>query len=69
MSQTIDNIEDENINFYLKDETLLKIIRRSKKLSSFILDDPRTNVKLLEKFIMNTKRQRDVLLFQPYYHL
>jgi hypothetical protein len=24
-------------------------------------------IKLLEKFIMNTKRQRDVLLFQPYF--
>lgn len=43
-------MEDAN-DEYLKDETLLRIIRRSKILSSFILDDPRTNVKKLEKFI------------------
>ncbi len=47
MDYIMEDFNDE----YLKDETLLKIIRRSKKLSSFILDDPRTNVKLLEKFI------------------
>jgi transcriptional regulator with XRE-family HTH domain len=49
----MDYIMEDSNDEYLKDDTLLKIIRRSKKLSSFILDDPRTNVKLLEKFIEN----------------
>ena len=47
----MDYIMEDSNDEYLKDDTLLKIIRRSKKLSSFILDDPRSNVKLLEKFI------------------
>ena len=49
----MDYIMEDSNDEYLKDDTLLKIIRRSKKLSSFILDDPRTNVKKLEKFIEN----------------
>ena len=48
-------MEDSN-DEYLKDDTLLKIIRRSKELSSFILDDPRTNVKLLEAYIRKLKK-------------
>ena len=49
----MDYIMEDSNDEYLKDDTLLKIIRRSKKLSSFILDDPRTNVRKLEKFIEN----------------
>lgn len=49
-------MEDAN-DEYLKEETLLKIIRRSKKLSSFILDDPRTNVNKLEKLIDKIKNK------------
>ena len=48
-------MEDSN-DEYLKDDTLLKIIRRSKTLSSFILDDPRTNVRALEDFINSKKK-------------
>lgn len=44
-------MEDPN-DEYLRDEALLKIIRRSNIISSFILEDPRTNVKLLEKYIL-----------------
>lgn len=49
----MDYVMEDSNDEYLKDETLLKIIRRSKILSSFILDDPRTNVKLLERYIVN----------------
>ena len=52
----MDYIMEDSNDEYLKDETLLKIIRRSKTLSSFILDDPRTNVKKLEKFIENLNK-------------
>ena len=52
----MDYIMEDSNDEYLKDDTLLKIIRRSKKLSSFILDDPRSNVKLLEKFIENLSK-------------
>ena len=40
---------------YNSDERLLKIIKRSKTLSNFILDDPRTNVQLLENYIKQIK--------------
>ena len=52
----MDYIKEDSNDEYLKDDTLLKIIRRSKILSSFILDDPRTNVKKLEKFIENLRK-------------
>lgn len=52
----MDYVMEDSNDEYLKDDTLLKIIRRSKTLSSFILDDPRINVKLLEKFIENLKK-------------
>ena len=52
----MDYIQEDSNDEYLKDETLLKIIRRSKILSSFILDDPRINVKKLEKFIENLRK-------------
>ena len=52
----MDYIMEDSNDEYLKDDTLLKIIRRSKTLSSFILDDPRTNVKKLEKFIENLRK-------------
>ena len=52
----MDYIMEDSNDEYLKDDTLLKIIRRSKTLSSFILDDPRTNVRALENFI-NSKKQ------------
>jgi len=47
----MDYVMEDSNDEYLKDDTLLKIIRRSKILSSFILDDPRTNVRALENFI------------------
>lgn len=47
----MDYIMEDSNDEYLRDETLLKIIRRSKKLSSFILSDPRSNVKKLEEYI------------------
>lgn len=47
----MDYVMEDSNDEYLKNEALLKIIRRSKILSSFILDDPRTNVRLLENFI------------------
>lgn len=47
----MDYIMEDSNDEYLRDETLLKIIRRSKKLSSFILNDPRSNVKKLEDYI------------------
>ena len=43
-------MEDAN-DEYLRDDALLRIIRRSRTLCSFILADPRTNVNKLEKFI------------------
>ena len=49
----MDYVMEDSNDEYLKDETLLKIIRRSRTLSSFILDDPRTNVRKLETFIEN----------------
>ena len=52
----MDYIMEDSNDEYLRDDTLLKIIRRSKKLSSFILDDPRRNVKVLEKFIENLEK-------------
>lgn len=52
----MDYIMEDSNDEYLKDDTLLKIIRRSKVLCSFILDDPRTNVKLLENYIMGIKK-------------
>jgi len=52
----MDYIMEDSNDEYLKDDTLLKIIRRSKELSSFILDDPRTNVKLLENYIKSLKK-------------
>ena len=52
----MDYIMEDSNDEYLKDDTLLKIIRRSKDLSSFILDDPRTNVKLLESYIRSIKK-------------
>ena len=56
----MDYIMEDSNDEYLKDDTLLKIIRRSRTLSSFILDDPRTNVKLLEDYIdsINKKKKR-----------
>lgn len=47
----MDYIQEDSNDEYLRDETLLKIIRRSKKLSTFILSDPRSNVKKLEEYI------------------
>ena len=47
-------LHEENSD-YNADERLLKIIKRSKTLSSFILEDPRTNVSLLENYIKNIK--------------
>ena len=52
----MDYVMEDSNDEYLKDDTLLKIIRRSKVLSSFILDDPRTNVRALENFI-NSRRK------------
>ena len=52
----MDYVMEDSNDEYLKDDTLLKIIRRSKVLSSFILDDPRTNVKLLEEYIRKLKK-------------
>ena len=52
----MDYVKEDYNDEYVKDDTLLKIIRRSKILSSFILDDPRTNVKKLEKFIENLRK-------------
>ena len=52
----MDYVMEDSNDEYLKDDTLLKIIRRSKTLSSFILDDPRTNVRALEKFINSIKK-------------
>lgn len=52
----MDYVMEDSNDEYLKDDTLLKIIRRSKVLSSFILDDPRTNVKLLENYINKIKK-------------
>lgn len=49
----MDYILETKEETYLKDNTLLKIIRRTPKLANFILDDPRTNVKILENFIDN----------------
>lgn len=49
----MDYVMEDSNDEYLRDETLLRIIRRSKVLSSFILDDPRTNVRLLENYIIN----------------
>ena len=46
---------NEDGDNYESDERLLKIIKRSKTLSNFILDDPRTNVSLLENYIKNIK--------------
>ena len=40
---------------YSTDEHLLKIIKRSKTLYKFILDDPRSNVQLLENYIKQIK--------------
>lgn len=54
----MDYIMEDSNDEYLKDETLLKIIRRSKTLSSFILDDPRTNVRLLENFINSQNKNK-----------
>lgn len=52
----MDYVMEDSNDEYLKDDTLLKIIRRSKTLSSFILDDPRTNVRALEDFINSKKK-------------
>ena len=52
----MDYVMEDSNDEYLKDNTLLKIIRRSKILCSFILDDPRTNVKLLENYISNIRK-------------
>lgn len=46
------NEESEDYN---ADERLLKIIKRSKTLSRFILDDPRNNVLILENYIKQMK--------------
>ena len=46
---------NEESTDYNADERLLKIIKRSKTLSNFILDDPRTNVQLLENYIKQIK--------------
>lgn len=40
---------------YNTDESILKIIKRSKTLYKFILDDPRSNVQLLENYIKQIK--------------
>lgn len=53
----MDYVMEDSNDEYLKDETLLKIIRRSKDLASYILDDPRTNVRKLEAFIKSDKRK------------
>ncbi len=52
----MDYVMEDSNDEYLKDNTLLKIIRRSKILSSFILDDPRSNVRLLENYIVHLKK-------------
>ena len=54
----MDYILEEKNDDYLKDDTLLKIIRRSSKLSNFILKDPRTNVKIFRKFYRQYKKVR-----------
>ena len=46
---------NEESSDYNADERLLIIIKRSKTLSNFILDDPRTNVQLLENYIKQIK--------------
>ena len=43
---------------YHFDERLLKIIKRSKTLSNFILDGPRSNVQLLENYIKQNKSSK-----------
>lgn len=44
---------NDNNSEYIVDEKLLKTLKRSKILYSFIQDDPRNNILLLEKFIKN----------------
>ena len=53
----MDYVEENRSELYLKEETLLKMIRRSPIITNFIFKDPRTNINIIEEFI--TKLEKD----------